>query len=201
MRRIFGKPAFVDDGTGHLKLVASPVPLYPECSEYRIDTNREIVRVDTVGGRMSCRLQLALFDRSALFLFLTTLLTSEQWKSLIRGLYYVGMPNPNLSPDKNRGSGDFPITHHILRRMADDVRETHARFALVATPTVLRHFADSGVVVDLTTALELDQIESADPALTQFKHDSHYAPAGHRIVAKVMTELILPMFQNVEPSP
>ena len=203
MRRMFGKPAFVEDGEGKLELVASPVPMYPECSEYRIGLDRETVRVDALPGRMLCGLQLALFDRSALFSFLTTLLTTDRWGRLLRDLYYIGMPDPTLSPDeisrdeKSR-SESTPITHHLLRRMADDVRGTGARFALVAPPNAFRYFADAGVVVDSTAVLSLDEIESADPKLVQFKHDSHYTPAGHRIVAEQLSELLAPIVGSIE---
>jgi hypothetical protein len=198
MRRMFGKPAFIEDGEGRLELVASPVPSYPECSEYRIDENREIVRVDTLPGRMLCGLQLALFDRSALFSFVTTLLTSDRWGRLVRDLYYLGMPDPTLSPDEGQRSESTPITHHLLRRMAEEVGGAGAQFALVGPPSVFRYFADAGVDLDPTTILTLDEIESADPKLIQFKHDSHYTAAGHRIVADQLTDLLAPIVENVE---
>ncbi len=202
MRRVFGKPAFVDDGKGDLRLLGSPVPIYPECSEYRIDATREIVRFDGLAGRALCRLQIALFNRSALFSFLTTLLPWEQWGSLLQQLYYFGMPSPIAADDEDQPPAAQPITQLILREMIDEVRVSRKPFAFVSTPRVFAHFADEGVEIEPESAIVLDAIEASDPTVTQFKHDSHYTPAGHRVVEEQLAELLMPVLRRPDaPAP
>jgi lysophospholipase L1-like esterase len=202
MRRVFGKPAFVADDSGGLRLLGSPVPIYPECSEYRVDATHEIVRVDSLPGRMLCRLQIALFNRSALFSFLTTLLPWENWGSLLQQLYYLGMPNPIPTDEANMAAAGPPITRSILSRMQDDVGARGTSFAFVGTSRVYASFAAAGVEIEPKTALVLDAIEAADPTVTQFKHDSHYTPAGHRVVANQLAELLMPILRTSDaPAP
>lgn len=201
MRRMFGKPAFVEDGDGELKLVGSPVPQYPECSEYRIGSNREIERVDSLPGRAFCRLQLALFDRSALFSFVTTLLATDRWGALVRDLYYLGMPKPTLEDDPQSEAAPPPITRRLLRQLEIEAKESGAGFKLVGTPSVFRFFAASGVDIDPEGMLVLDRVEAADPAVKQFQHDSHYTAAGHRLVAEQLAELLTPIIAELESRP
>lgn len=202
MRRIFGKPAFVLDETTGLRLVASPVPLYPACSEYRIDEAGQVVRVDSLAGRALCRVQLALFDRSALFSFVTTLIPWERWGHLLRDLYYLGMPatgTPGAAPSATTAP---PITHHILARMRDEVRAAGAAFYVVGPPNVFESFEEAGIELAPETILSLDRVETADPARTQFKHDSHYTPYGHQLVAEQLAELLIPRLQgDARPGP
>lgn len=199
MRRIFGKAAFIDDGSSRLKLIASPVPMYPMCSEYRIDPEQGIVRVDGFMGRMLCRLQLVLFDRSALFSFVTTLVPWDQWGSLLRDLYYVGMPDPNLKRDEGQTDVELqpPVTDKILREMAETVRSTGARFTFVATPTGLSYFREYGVRLDDADVLVVDRIDAADPSEIRFKHDSHYTVSGHEIAAEQLAEKLSAMIHDV----
>lgn len=201
MRRIFGKPAFVRSAGDELRLVGSPVPIYPECSEYRIGPDDEVVRIDSLPGRVLCRLQLALFDRSALFSFATTLLTSERWGNLIRDLYYLGMPKPTGAPHEGRLPTEPPITHFILAQMEREVERDGAQFALVAPSEVLGRFAKAGVGIEPETAIALRAIEAADPKSVQFVHDSHYTPTGHQIVAEELAERLLPLLTSPEPAP
>lgn len=197
MRRIFGKAAFIDDGSSHLKLIAAPVPMYPQCSEYRVGLEQQIVRVDGIFGRMLCRLQVVLFDRSALFSFVTIAIPWEQWGTLLRDLYYVGMPNPNPTLGEEDGATELgpqlPVTDKILREMAMTVRSTGARFAFAVTPTRLRYYREYGILLDHADVLLLDRIEKADPLEVQFKHDSHYTVSGHEIIAEQMAERLSPM--------
>ncbi|WP_375488302.1 GDSL-type esterase/lipase family protein [uncultured Mycobacterium sp.] len=70
MRRIFGKPAFVLGAGNTLHLIAQPVPDYPLCSEYwAIDG--AVYRIDGVGARLMCWLQMHLVNHSAFFSFVT----------------------------------------------------------------------------------------------------------------------------------
>src|SRR5206468_9793369 len=69
VRRPFGKPAFALGADGSVRLVGSPVLGYPLCSAYRLDDQGRIQRVDTIATRVSCRLETALADHSALFSF------------------------------------------------------------------------------------------------------------------------------------
>jgi hypothetical protein len=181
MRRIFGKSGFINDGSGRFERIATPVPLYPWCSKYRVDRERGVVRIDGFSGRMLCRLQLVLFDRSALFSFVTMRVPWDQWGSLLRDLYYAGIPDPNLKQGEGEGQAGTnppPITAGILQEMA--------------TPTGLQYLREFGFGLADSDVLLVDEIDSADPSVVRFKHDSHYTVSDHEIVAGELAEKLAP---------
>src|SRR5215472_11134476 len=71
MRRPFGKSALAVTEDGGMRVLGSPVPHYPMCSEYQLTSKWEIQRVDGSWGRLLCEMQIKLFDHSALFSILT----------------------------------------------------------------------------------------------------------------------------------
>lgn len=95
MRRLYGKPAFHVGPDGSLRLVAQPVPDYPQCSEFRL-VGGEVTRVDGVRARAFCWLQTNLSDRSAFFSFVTERL--QRNPDVVRRLYGLGSPNGAPAP-------------------------------------------------------------------------------------------------------
>jgi hypothetical protein len=86
-RRPFGKGALVPDAGG-LRRVGIPVPRYPVCEEVSLDADYQIRRGNSLGFGLTCRAQMALFDHSALFSFVTI---SVPWSdNLLASLYYLG---------------------------------------------------------------------------------------------------------------
>ena len=71
MRRMFGKGALAPTSTGELEMVGYPIPDYPLCSEWVVDTRFKPLRVDTSFESAMCSVQTQLSDRSALFTFLS----------------------------------------------------------------------------------------------------------------------------------
>jgi lysophospholipase L1-like esterase len=198
MRRIFGKAAFVPDGDTGLRLIGAPVPDYPECSEFRTSPDGQIERLDSPFGRVLCRLQMTLFDRSALFSFLTHLLPWDQWGNLLRDLYHLGMPQGSSSPGGADGPGEDesePVTARIIAELSRAVEAEGARFILISEPEVFDRFEGAGVDVGRYTQIRLDRISAADRAEVRFVHDSHLNAKGHRIVAGELRDALVPVLQ------
>jgi len=195
MRRIFGKPAFAPEGESGLRLLGAPVPDYPECSEYRVSKSAEIVRLDSRSGRVLCRLQTTLFDRSALFSFLTLLVPWDQWGDLLRNLYHVGMPSPTEAGEGALVDGPAVVTDRILRSLARDVEAQGARLLMVSTPQMFQRFVEADVDLDRYELVSLDAVEAADPREVRFVHDSHLTVKGHRIAAESLRDALLPVLK------
>ena len=198
MRRIFGKPAFVKDEAGGIELVGSPVPLYPECSAYQISDDDEIVRIDSRSSRIFCRLQLTLFDRSALFSYLTHLVPWEQWGGLLRDLYYFGMPKDVAPKGSAVQEGAEVVTARIVEKMAAEVEATGTRYVVTSAPQTLKRLASVGVPIGELQAVYLEKFGAADLAEVRFKHDSHMNPKGHRMVARTLTDALLPVIRELK---
>lgn len=201
MRRIFGKPAFVAAGADGLELVGAPVPQYPDCSEYRVSATGDIVRLDSPASRLFCRVQMELFDRSALFSFLTHLVPWDQWGDLLRQLYYAGMPKPDVEPTAANGADAAgragSITDRILHTIAREVESRDSRFILTSTPQMLLRFEEAGVDLASFSKVPLEAVEAAVQEEVRFKHDSHLNAKGHRIVAEVLSEALRPIVEEV----
>jgi hypothetical protein len=90
MRRVYSKPAFSLQPDGSLKLVNYPVHEYPQCSEYRLDAQFHVHRIDSLRARVICRLQGSLADHSAFFSFVTSRI--ERNPHLVKLLYGLGAP-------------------------------------------------------------------------------------------------------------
>jgi hypothetical protein len=90
MRRVYSKPAFSLQPDGSMKLVNSPVHEYPQCSEYRLDAQFHVHRIDSLRARVICRIQGSLADHSAFFSFVTSRI--ERNPHLVKLLYGLGAP-------------------------------------------------------------------------------------------------------------
>jgi len=204
MRRVFGKAAFVPDGEHGLRLIGAPVPDYPECSEYRISSGGEIVRLDSRVGRVVCRLQMALFDRSALFSFLTHLVLWDQWGTLLRKLYNAGMPQGRS--DKGEAAllienTSNKVTERIIPELARTVEASGARFIVASQPNMLQKFADAGIDLSGYEQIHLASVEKADPLDVRFEHDSHLNAKGHRMAAEELRDALLPVLLEMRSEP
>lgn len=196
MRRIFGKPAFVRDERGELELIGAPVPSYPDCSEYRVVDGREIVRLDSVVGRSLCRVQMVLFDRSALFSFLTHLVPWERGGSLLRQLYNAGMPQASdnrKTREESQPTSANEVTGSILSSLKREVEAGGARFIVMSTPKMMSRFAEAGVAVDAFEQVLFADVEAADRLDVSFVHDSHFNAVGHRMVAQRLHDALVPV--------
>lgn len=185
MRRLHGKPAFALAADGGLELRNSPTPEYERCSEYMMSPDFQVHRVDGKLGRTMCRLQLALFDRSAGLTFFTTRLREKaDW---IRDLYHLGSTPVARGENVRRLHGAAARSHYssvlttaIILALAEEVQADGARFMVIGVEPGLEN-------------LDRRRLEAAGVALHGvmpaerkwlFENDGHYNPAGHATAAR-----------------
>ncbi len=187
MRRPFGKPALSRRADGSLGLVGAPVPHYPSCSEVELSRDYQQRRVDTVAGRALCVAQMALFDHSALFSYLTLALPWDY--GFLKRLYYVGNPHADQlvrAGRAERGSSfEGQLTTAIVLAFVEEVRRRGADFMLIGQMAQLEQLdleaiARVGVAPIDITNIELDGVQ------LRWHHDSHWNPEGHRRVAELL---------------
>jgi hypothetical protein len=187
MRRPMGKPAFVLSGDGVLNLINSPVPDYPICSAYFVDTKGQVQRLDGLFSRVFCRAQLSLFDRSALFSFITLRI---DWNSdLLRNLYYVAVPKvvrpAEGQPGHYRGRD---ITRALVAELNREVKNAGAQLFLTGKEAQLANDLGFDEIRAMGIAVRaLPQPSEEEEPLTHFLRDSHYTEHGHQ---RVVDELL-----------
>jgi hypothetical protein len=194
MRRPFGKAALSLAPDGSLELVGHPVPKYPVCSEYQLSSSFEVTRKETLTSRSMCRAQMALFDHSALFSFLTV---SIPWDgSLVRGLYHFGNPHIDHAA---RGDGPSPekdfartLGMAIVKQLSKEVARDGAQLMVIGRPIDLQKLDLRSLKEEGIEVVSLDEIWNAPRLEVSWKHDSHFNPEGHRRVA----ETILPTIES-----
>jgi hypothetical protein len=189
MRRPMGKPAFVFDEDRSLELVGSPVPDYPACTAYSVGPQRQIQRLDGVFSRVLCRAQMFLFDRSALFSFITLRIPWDP--GALTRLYYVAIPKTStLARDEREHDPAREITFALLAELRSEVESIGARLLVTGEEAQL-------------AGLGLDEIRSKGIAVTflprptkeempviHFQRDSHYTELGHeRVVDQLLPRL------------
>ena len=169
---------------------------FPICSASRLDRDFDVIRIDGLKTRIVCRLQLTLFDHSALFTFITVQILNNP--AALDVLYKLGAPEQgNLvdeptkeqAEEESKGRYDHRLTAAILREFAIDARESGARFVI------------SGQGMQY---LDLSPLEALDvPILDRnlflagiprkeivFKNDSHFNTRGHRIRAEALAPIL-----------
>jgi hypothetical protein len=192
MRRPLGKAAFELEPDGKLELVGAPVPRYPICSEFRLAKDIGIERIDGFSGRLLCRAQTLLFDRSALFGYLTMLVP---WDSgLLMKLYYVG--NPHLASYysvKNDAPHSFAelLTTALVIQLAAEVTRDGAGFLLVGQDDALPTLDAAPLARAGIEPVSLGGAEGASYREIRFKHDNHYNRLGHVRVADLLAPVVL----------
>jgi hypothetical protein len=192
MRRPLGKPAFTLESDGSLVLVGSPVPRYPACSEYRLTPGFQVERVDNVLGGVLCRLQMSLFDHSALFSFLTQLVP---WNDVVLGwLYYIG--NPHLEFNKAARTTqdalgyEARLTRALVVQMAREAERDGAGFLVIGEKKQLDQLGRSQLEAEGIDVVSLEPIEGASQQEIRFHHDAHYNVIGHERLARFLEPLI-----------
>jgi len=192
MRRPFGKPAFTMDPGGSLKLVGSPVPQYPMCSEYRVTSRFELERLDSALSRGVCDAEMTLFDHSALFSFATLLVPWNDF--LLRRLYYVGNPHLSFDPNGARQDGSdeysYRLTRALLLQTGHEVAQDGAGYMVIGERQQLdglgaQRLRSAGVEV-----VDLEPIEGASRQEIRFRRDGHYNEVGHKRLAQFLAPLL-----------
>ncbi|MCK5666392.1 MAG: hypothetical protein KAI17_23035, partial [Thiotrichaceae bacterium] len=105
MRRPFGKPAFQivsENNQEQLNLIGYPTPDYTLCSEYRLDKNYQIEKIDTSINRTLCVVQMRFTDYSAFFTYIAFKI--RQHPELLKKLYYAGSPEKDPKKDAENNS-------------------------------------------------------------------------------------------------
>jgi len=201
MRRIFSKGAFALRPDGSLERAGYPIPDYPLCSEYILDSGYRPQRVDTPFENSLCTAQTMLADRSALFTFLSNRI--REHPDLLVSLYKLGSPDggaevgtarmhDGLPPaDWDSLSGEAPrfeLTAGILRALTREVRENGAELILPVIPEVWENLDIGELVSDGVTTVEIT--EDLERREIHYEHDSHLNPRGHEIIARLLAPAV-----------
>ena len=190
MRRAMGKSAFVLRDDGSLELIGSPVPDYPACSAYSTDSDGRIKRLDSFASRWFCRGQMVLFDRSALFSFVTLRVPWDP--DFLRKLYYLAVPPITEEARKHSLLAESErLTLALLRELNREVEESGAK--LVVTGMEDQIAKDLGFEKLRELGIEVSPVPKASEEeypFTHFQRDSHFNERGHRrVVDALLTDL------------
>jgi lysophospholipase L1-like esterase len=193
MRRPLGKAAFALEPDGSLALHGQPVPAYAACSEYRISPPGGVRRVDGRVERAACALQMALFDHSALFSFLTMLVPWDE--NLLLLLYRFGGPAPKaraqavqVEPPDQRYRRELALA--LLERLAREVEADGSRVLVTGIAKHLRALGVDELRARGVAVQDLSALDGEDALRLRWKHDAHYNAEGHRRVAEVLAPAI-----------
>jgi hypothetical protein len=152
-----------------------------------------VVRRDTTLSRWSCEAQMLLFDHSALFSFLTI---SVPWRgSFLTKLYYIGNPHFDHVHAGGVKSGEGfagRLGMAIVTNLAKEVARDGAELLLIGRMKDLEPLDLGALQQEGIDFVLLEEVEKAPPLSIRWKHDSHYNPEGHRLVA----EEILPAVES-----
>jgi len=190
MRRTFSKGGLALRAQGGLELAGYPIPEYPLCSEWLLDSSFRPRRVDTPFESAMCGVQTRLSDRSALFTFVS--LRLRQNPKLLVFFYQLGSPRSgaeSMLSAQGEEASDFPevaprreLSAAILRALAREVRASGAEPMFLVIPSFWvgidpRDFASEGV----TLCEVADDLERAE---YHYEHDSHLNLRGHELLAE-----------------
>ena len=218
MRRPFGKPAFQlkpKEYGGELNLTAYPTPRYPICSEFRLDQDFHVKRLDTALNRTLCQIQVNLTDYSAFFTYITMLI--RQHPDMLKKLYFAASPKAaqassatiskteqNKTPGKSGSAhkasiGDL-LTTSIINKLDKTVKNNKARFALLLSDDFQpeqvnkKWLQEKDVRIIATTSIFPDRV-FAPPY--SFKNDSHWTKKGHRAYAEKIAPKVLSLLSEM----
>jgi lysophospholipase L1-like esterase len=186
-RRPFGKPALVPDGRGGLRTIGSPVPRYGECEEVMLSNDFQLVRTAGLFFRLLCRSQLALFDHSALFSFLT--ITIPWNGDMLRELYHLGNPHA----EAQRSTVVEPRIAHtraIMLELVDSVHRDGAGVVLTGGPADLDALDRETFRAAGAQVRDLGGVWYEPQELVRWKHDSHFNHEGHRRTVTILAPVI-----------
>ena len=184
MRRPLGKPAFALQAGASLELLGHPVPSYPACSEVRIAPGDGAVRVDGSLSRVFCMAQMALFDHSALFSFVTLLVPWDQ--GVMLKLYRLGAPAKQAGADTPDAAVAYEteLTLALLDQLARAVEADGARFLMIGVGRQIAALGRERLAERRIAVHDLDPLDGATNVEVRWQHDGHYNPKGHRLVAE-----------------
>lgn len=196
-RRPFGKGALVPEAGG-LRRVGIPVPQYPVCEEVTLEADYQVARGNTLGFHLACRAQMALFDHSALFSFVTI---SVPWNSsLLTRLYFAGNAHKEVLADPNVARNAH--TQAISLALAREIRASGATPIWTGGPEdleqqlVLAELEREGVRVR-----DLGEVWYEDPRKVRFLHDAHFNPVGHQRVVEILApEIEAALRSHLDPT-
>ena len=187
-RRPFGKSAVVMSDKAEVRILGSPVPQYPICSEYQLSWTREFTRVDDLQEQWLWHLQTELFDESALFSLLTV---SIPWtRKLLQRLHYIGNPHAERLRVGHGSEGDdafaLQLTTSLVRALARAVRQDRADLVVTSEAGCLHQLDHSALAAHGTEVLSLAAISRAPQRKVRGQRDSHLTSSGDRIVANLL---------------
>ena len=221
MRRPFGKAAFHLDDTGALELVGAPVPDYPACSQYDLDADYRVRRLDSPLQRAYCAVEVNLADRSALFTWATFRLRENAGALYWIWRFALPAPKPAAPPaagdDAVRaaiaaapanafefsggGSGrasdaQYRLTSALLRAYAAAVRDSRARLFVIVGRAELARLDAAAIEAEgaLLRSLDIPDSEIGGRPI-QWKNDGHYNELGHALGAKAIADALTPLLR------
>lgn len=186
-RRPFGKGVLIPEADG-LRRVGIPVPRYPMCEEVTLGAEYQIARSNSLGFRLACRAQMALFDHSALFSFVTIAFPWDA--SLLINLYYMGNAHKAILAETNVGQRSEQ-TQAINMALAREITASGATPIWTGGPDDLKqHLALAELEGAGVRVRDLGEIWYEDPRKLRFLHDAHFNPVGHQRVAEILAPTI-----------
>ncbi|MEM7412320.1 MAG: GDSL-type esterase/lipase family protein [Myxococcota bacterium] len=186
-RRVFSKPALVLHEDERLELVRPPDDT-DVCAQLQTTAEATVVRADSASTRAACKLQMALFDHSALFSVLTTRLRESP--DLLRSLYRLGAPKRTATEvaASQPATSSYPsrLTSAIIAELAQTVGSTSAGFVLFGSPRGVAMIDE----VRLASEGVFAHAIAPDGEDHRFVRDGHYNTEGHRVAAERFTPIL-----------
>jgi hypothetical protein len=209
-RRPFAKPAFALRPNGALELVGTPVPDYDVCSAWILDDAYRPVRIDGAISQATCKLQMQLADRSALFSVVATSLSR-----LPPGvLHFLNrLANPALKPAAqaslpllpfwpraaaasdlearaaSRVEQENELMTALLQALAREVSASGASFLLLMRPEYQERVDVRALRADRAD-IQYVILQGSRIGEFLFRNDSHLSVHGHRSYANGLLPLV-----------
>lgn len=217
-RRPFGKAAFALKSDGSTSLVGHPIPDYPACSSYRLDSAYRPARVDKLPARALCAVETRLSDRSALFSFATTRL--RQNPGLVDKVRRAGGEQPKTTPKRSGPpiapapatppgapapatsspagaelSFEHRLTSVLVQKIARLAKDDGARFVLLADDGDLANLDVAAFQRDAIEIVRPNEVLGADQRPFRIPNDGHLNETGHRRVAELLAPRVAAMLR------
>ncbi len=196
MHRPFGKAVFRPTENGKLELLGYPTPRYNLCSEYQLNDDFEVIRLDTSFRRIICNLQTQVTDRSSFFTYV--ILKLRQNPDLLWKLYTAGNPNGIMLSDQGSQTR-YKLTTELLRQFNNIVKKDKiSKFILLSGGghelTNLDKEALNGI-----TLIEIDSLlkTGEQQGLLSFKNDGHWNKLGHQRLAAYLAPKLAKIISEI----
>jgi lysophospholipase L1-like esterase len=181
-RRPFGKGALTP-GLNGLERVGIPVEQYPVCEEVSLAADQRVVRRNSASFRLLCGAQMALFDHSALFSFVTL---SVPWDlRLLTSLYHLG--NTHAETIGVTLAKPSAQTQAIALALTREIAASGAVPIWIGEATDLEHQLDAAELERAGARMRpLREIAQQSQREIRFERDSHFNVRGHARVAELL---------------